>query len=145
MERIFINTQQHTEFVDITRELKTLIARHSFRNGTIHLFVPHTTAAVTVNETSDPAVAYDILCALNQAVPWMQPHFRHAEGNSAAHVKASMMGFHACVFVENGELQLGQWQGVFFCEFDGPRQRQIWARMETSMPSATKFGKSNPI
>ena len=145
VERIFVNTQAHTEFIDITRELKTLIARMSFKNGILHLFVPHTTAALTINENSDPAVPYDILCALNAAVPWMQPHFRHGEGNSAAHVKASMMGFNASVFVENSELMLGQWQGVFFCEFDGPRQRQLWIRAEASGFPPAKFGKSNPI
>jgi secondary thiamine-phosphate synthase enzyme len=145
VERIFVNTQSHTEFVDLTREIKTLIARFSFKNGMVHLFVPHTTAAITVNENSDPAVQYDMLCALNAAVPWTQPHFRHAEGNSAAHVKASLMGCSAALFVENGELMLGQWQGVFFCEFDGPRQRQVWARLEPSAMAASKFGKSNPI
>ena len=145
VERIFVNTQSHTEFIDLTRELKTLIARLSFKNGMLHLFVPHTTAAVTLNENADPAIPYDILCALNQAVPWMQPHFRHAEGNSAAHVKASMMGFNATVFVENSELMLGQWQGIFFCEFDGPRQRQLWVRAESSAAPPVKFGKSNPI
>lgn len=141
VERILVNTQAHTEFVDITRELKMLVARLSFKNGLLHLFVPHTTAALTINENTDPAVPYDILCALNAAVPWMQPHFRHAEGNSAAHVKASMMGFNATVFVENGELMLGEWQGVFFCEFDGPRQRQLWVRAAASADSTAKFSK----
>ena len=145
MERIFINTQSHTEFIDLTRELKTFIARMSFKNGILHLFVPHTTAALTINENADPAVAYDILCALNQAVPWMQPHFRNGEGNSAAHVKACMMGFNASVFVENSEVMLGQFQSVFFCEFDGPRQRQVWIRPESSGSTNSKFGKSNPI
>ncbi len=145
VERILVNTQAHTEFIDITRELKMLIARLSFKNGLLHLFVPHTTAALTINENSDPAVPYDILCALNASVPWMQPHFRHGEGNSAAHVKASMMGFNATVFVENSELMLGQWQGVFFCEFDGPRQRQLWVRTAASADTLTKYGKSNSI
>jgi len=145
VERIFINSQSHTEFIDITRELKTMIARFSFKNGLIHLYVPHTTAGITINENADPAVQYDILCALNTAVPWTQPHFRHAEGNSAAHVKACMMGFNATLFVENNELMLGQWQGVYFCEFDGPRQRQLWVRMEASAGGPGKFGKSNPI
>ncbi len=145
MERIFINTQSHTEFVDVTREIKALLARLSFKNGILHLFVPHTTAGITLNEATDPAVPYDILCALNAAVPWMQPHFRHGEGNSAAHVKASMVGCNAVVFVENGELMLGQWQGIFFCEFDGPRQRQLWVRAEASANAPLKYGKSNPL
>ena len=145
MERIFINTRVHTEFVDITRDLKSLVAKLNFRNGVLHIFVPHSTAGVTINEHADPDVAYDILCALNVAVPWMQPHFRHGEGNSAAHVKASMMGSSVSVFVENGEMLLGQWQGVFFCEFDGPRQRQYWVRAETTANESLKFGKSNPM
>ncbi len=146
VERIFVNTQQHTEIIDLTRELKTLVARLNFRDGIIHLFVPHTTAGITINEYQDPTVQYDMLCALNVAVPWMQPHFRHAEGNSAAHVKASMMGFNCSLFVENGEICLGQWQAIFFCEFDGPRQRMVWARLEHSAPNPNaKFGKSNPL
>ena len=95
------------------------------------VYVPHTTAAVTINESADPAVASDMLMVLNQIVPW-EARYRHLEGNSPAHVKATLVGASELVAVENGRLQLGTWQGIFFCEFDGPRTRKVDVRLITT-------------
>ena len=97
------------------------------RDGTVTVFVPHTTCGVTINENSDPDVVADMLAALGRLVPW-QAGYRHAEGNSAAHVKASLMGSSAVVPVAGSRLQLGTWQAVYLCEFDGPRVREVWVR-----------------
>ena len=145
MERLFVNTQSHTELFELTRDLKVLIARNSFKDGVAHLFSPQSTAALTFSDSASLDVQYDLLCALNVAVPWMQPHFRNPQGNSAAHVKAGMMGHCAALFVVNGELMLGQDQGIFLCEFDGPKQRQIWVQLESSKSTGGKFDRSNPL
>jgi secondary thiamine-phosphate synthase enzyme len=89
-------------------------------------FVPHTTAGITINENADPDVVTDMIYALDKAVPWKDPHYRHGEGNTAAHVKASMMGHSVHVLVRGGKLQFGTWQGIYLCEFDGPRSRKVW-------------------
>jgi len=130
MERFEVRTTQHAEFREITNEVKALVARSKIVSGVAHVFVPHTTAGLTINENADPDVKADMLKSLDQMVPWEQPHFRHAEGNSAAHIKASMMGFSTTVFIENGALCMGTWQGIYVCEFDGPRTRQVWVRVE---------------
>ncbi len=98
------------------------------REGVVHLFVPHTTAGVTINENADPDVVRDMKQILESVVPW-RGNYAHAEGNSAAHVKASMMGFSTQVFVRNGRLAFGTWQSIYFCEFDGPRTRKVWAQL----------------
>ena len=123
-----IRTQKHTQFVDITREVQSAIGHLGIKNGVVTIFVPHTTAGITINENADPDVTSDIADALDKAVPW-QALYKHAEGNAAAHVKASMMGSSVQVIVEDGQLRLGTWQAIYFCEFDGPRSRNVWVRV----------------
>lgn len=126
MHRLKISTRQREEFVEITADLRELVTRQQWRDGVLTVFVPHTTAGVTINENADPDVVHDMLLALRGLVPREQAGFRHAEGNSDSHVKASWMGSSCQVLVERGDLQLGTWQGVQFCEFDGPRTRSVW-------------------
>lgn len=129
MDRLEIKTKAHAEFRDITAEVQAAVSRAKVASGVAHVFVPHTTAGLTINENADPNVTADILATLERMVPWRQPHYQHSEGNSAAHIKASMMGFSAAVPVENGALALGVWQALYLCEFDGPRTRQVWVRI----------------
>lgn len=125
METFPVRTRQHTQFVDITRELESAAADMGLRHGVLTVFVPHTTAGVTINENADPSVTADMAAALDRAVPW-QAGYTHSEGNAAAHLKASMMGSSVHVMVEDGRLMLGTWQAVYLCEFDGPRTRDVW-------------------
>jgi secondary thiamine-phosphate synthase enzyme len=125
MKTLTVATHQRTEFVDITAEVRAAVKDLGIRDGVVTVFVPHTTAGVTINENADPDVVADLDVALDRAVPW-RAGYRHGEGNSAAHVKASMMGSSAQIIVENGSLRLGTWQAIYFCEFDGPRQRSVW-------------------
>jgi secondary thiamine-phosphate synthase enzyme len=120
-----VRTSERQEMVRITRQLAQAVEEAGWQDGVCTVFVPHTTAGVTINENADPDVARDLLHALERIVPSDDPSYRHAEGNSAAHVKASMMGFSQAVIVRGGTLALGTWQDVIFCEFDGPRQRQL--------------------
>jgi secondary thiamine-phosphate synthase enzyme len=124
-----VRTRAHAELHEITREVQELVTQAKVQNGYVIAYVPHTTAGITINENADPTVKSDMLGSLEKIVPWEQPHFRHGEGNSAAHVKASMMGFSVTVFIEQGELKLGTWQGIYLCEFDGPRSRQVWIKI----------------
>ena len=110
--------------IDITSRIRQAVETAGINNGFCMLFVPHTTAAVTINESADPSVKADILTVLDKIVPW-ENNYRHLEGNSAAHVKTSMMGASEWIAVEQGQLVLGTWQGIFFCEFDGPRNRKL--------------------
>jgi secondary thiamine-phosphate synthase enzyme len=119
-----VKTRQRTEFVDITRDVQACVAKAGVQSGLCWVFVPHTTAGVTINENADPDVCRDITRHLAELVP-QRSGFAHAEGNSDAHIKASMMGFSQALIVENGRLHLGTWQGVYFCEFDGPRTRKV--------------------
>jgi secondary thiamine-phosphate synthase enzyme len=120
-----VQTQTHTQFVNIDREVQSYVAKLGVKRGVCHIFVPHTTAGITINENADPDVTADMELILNRAVPW-EGGYAHAEGNSAAHVKASMMGSCAQVLIESGRLQFGTWQSLYFCEFDGPRTRKVW-------------------
>ena len=123
-----VKTGAKTELVDITDSVQGLVdAAEDMENGLCMLYVPHTTAAVTINESADPAVARDILMVLNQIVP-RKADYRHMEGNSPAHVKSTLVGASEMVAVENRRLVLGTWQGIFFCAFDGPRTRKIHVR-----------------
>lgn len=115
-------------FVDITARVQQVVDETGVADGVCTVFVPHTTAGVTINENADPDVQHDMLLALDRMVP-DRPEFRHAEGNSTAHVKASLMGSSATVFVQGGRLRLGTWQGIYFAEFDGPRSRTVWVRV----------------
>lgn len=110
--------------VDITSQVTAAVTDSGIDEGVATVFVPHTTAGVTINENADPDVVSDVLAALDVAVPWRQGFYRHNEGNSAAHVKSSMMGCSAAVLVRDGRLVLGTWQAIYFCEFDGPRSRK---------------------
>jgi len=125
MKQISIQTSLKSQFVDITREVQSFVSEYNIINGTVLVYVPHTTAGVTINEHADPDVVRDMVMMLDRMVPWNDPDYRHGEGNSAAHIKSSMMGASAMVIVRNGKLQLGTWQGIFFCEFDGPRTRNV--------------------
>ena len=125
MKSFSVRTRKHTQFLDITREIQSSLSDFGIRSGAVTVFVPHTTAGVTINENADPDVTADIADALEKAVPW-QAAYSHSEGNAAAHVKASVMGSSVQIIVEDGRLQLGTWQGVYFCEFDGPRSRKVW-------------------
>ena len=122
--QLTIKTHAQTEMIDITGQVQQLLDDQKFKDGICMIYVPHTTAAVTINESADPSVREDIMMVLNQMVPWKAP-YRHLEGNSPAHVKTSLIGASEVVQVKDGRLLLGTWQGIFFCEFDGPRTRRI--------------------
>ncbi|HUW61762.1 MAG TPA: secondary thiamine-phosphate synthase enzyme YjbQ [Candidatus Bathyarchaeia archaeon] len=125
MEKFTVRTTAHAQFVNIDREINRIIDHSGALEGVCRVFVPHTTAGITINENADPDVVRDILASLDRLVPW-NDNYAHTEGNSAAHIKASIMGFSQAVFIQNGAMALGTWQSVFFCEFDGPRNRQVW-------------------
>ncbi len=125
MQSFSVRTQKHTQFLDITREVQSSVADLGMESGVVTVFIPHTTAGITINENADPNVTADIMDALDRTVPW-QAHYKHSEGNAAAHVKAGMMGSSVQVIVEGGQLLLGTWQAIYFCEFDGPRTRNVW-------------------
>jgi len=124
-----ISTSARSQMVDITQEVAAAVLESGVTRGVCRVFVPHTTAAVTINESADPDVAADILAALDGLVPW-NGGYRHGEGNSAAHIKASLVGPELTLLVEDGRLVLGTWQGVFLCEFDGPRKRKVLVRVD---------------
>jgi len=119
-----VQTSSREQFIDITDVIREVLQEMDLQNGVVTVFVPHTTAGVTINENADPSVVHDMLYALDKAVP-DDRHFRHAEGNSTAHVKSSVIGPSLQVIVEKGRLVLGTWQGIYFCEFDGPRTRSL--------------------
>ena len=120
-----VKTGQRQEMVRITHLLARAVGDAGWKTGLCTVFVPHTTAGITINENADPDVVTDLLYALERMVPTRDPAYRHYEGNSAAHIKASLMGFSQTLPVRDGQLVLGRWQDVLFCEFDGPRQRQV--------------------
>jgi secondary thiamine-phosphate synthase enzyme len=124
LETISVKTSAQTEMVDVTGQVQKELSRSGVEEGRLTLYVPHTTAAVTINEGADPAVKADILMVLNQMVPW-KANYKHMEGNSPAHVKASLIGSAETVIISGGRLVLGTWQRIFFCEFDGPRNRKL--------------------
>jgi secondary thiamine-phosphate synthase enzyme len=128
MREIRISTTGPTELLDITSEVQKAVAESGVRDGVCHVYVPHTTAGITINENADPSVRQDILMELNKIVPF-QDNYRHLEGNAAAHIKASIVGSSETILVEAGKLLLGTWQGIFFCEFDGPRSRRVITRV----------------
>ncbi len=119
-----VKTRAKTELIDITSEIQNLVRSSSIKEGFCMLYVPHTTAAVTINESADPSVKSDILMILNKIIPW-EAGYRHLEGNSPAHIKSTIVGASELIAIENEKLVLGTWQGIFFCEFDGPRNRKI--------------------
>ena len=119
-----VKTRERTELIDITSDINQLIQKSGTDQGLCMIYVPHTTAAVTINESADPSVKSDILMILNQIIPW-EANYRHLEGNSPAHIKATLVGSSELIAIENRRLVLGTWQGIFFCEFDGPRNRKV--------------------
>lgn len=128
MTSLTIRTSARCEMIDITELTAEVVRKSGITDGTCHLFIPHTTAAITINENADPDVQRDILNALDRFIP-LSGHYRHAEGNAAAHIKASLFGTSQMVFIKDGGLVLGTWQSIFFCEFDGPRTRKVWVRL----------------
>jgi secondary thiamine-phosphate synthase enzyme len=125
-----VKTQRHNEMINITADVAAAIPPGF--NGACLVFCRHTTAGLTINENADPDVTRDIIHELERLVPWKNPHFRHVEGNSAAHVRASLVGSSVTVPIEDGKMMLGVWQGIYFCEFDGPRARQVVFELLTS-------------
>lgn len=120
-----INTNKRNEMVDITSQVRSLVGQSSIKDGQATVYCPHTTAGITINENADPAVTGDILLTLNDLFPKNKPGYRHAEGNSDAHVKSSLVGCSENILIAQGVLHLGTWQGIYFCEFDGPRNRRV--------------------
>jgi secondary thiamine-phosphate synthase enzyme len=128
METFHVKTSAKTDFIDVTESVQEAVRKSGVKEGICFIYIPHTTAAITINENADPAVPKDILMEFNKIVPF-QDRYQHLEGNSPAHIKASLMGPSLSVFVESGKLVLGTWQGIFFCEFDGPRSRQVYVKV----------------
>ena len=123
-----VKTKAKTEFIDITSEVQGIVKSAHITEGLCMVFVPHTTAAITINESADPSVKADILSILNKIIPW-EAGYRHLEGNSPAHIKSTLVGASELIAVENHRLLLGTWQGIFFCEFDGPRTRKVHVKL----------------
>lgn len=130
-KKISISTKSRAELLDITSKVEDAVKESKAKSGVCHIFIPHTTAAITINENADPDVRRDILNGLERLVPF-SGDYAHTEGNAAAHIRSSIIGTDATVLVEDGRLKLGTWQGIFFCEFDGPRQRNVFIRIVES-------------
>jgi len=128
MTVLTVKTSHREELVDVTRQVQEAANKTGIESGIVICFVPHTTAGITINEDADPDVQRDIIDKLSREIP-RDDGFHHAEGNSDAHIKASLMGSSVQVLLENGQLALGRWQGIFFCEFDGPRSRQLLVKV----------------
>lgn len=123
-----VSTRERTQFLEITSAINRLVAESGVLEGICLLYVPHTTAGLTINENADPTVVADILMELNKLVPF-EDGYRHGEGNSAAHIKSSLVGVSLNLIISGGRLQLGTWQGIYFCEFDGPRKRKVMVKV----------------
>jgi secondary thiamine-phosphate synthase enzyme len=123
-----VKTQARDELIDITSSVKNIVTDSKIKDGVCYVYIPHTTAGVTINENADPSVRSDILMALRDIVPDSLP-YKHMEGNSPGHVKSTLVGCSASILIENGGLSLGTWQGIFFCEFDGPRHRKVFVKI----------------
>lgn len=129
MKEFTVRTVKRDQMIDITGLVREAVNGVNAQTGTAVVYVPHTTAGVTINENADPSVQRDILAALDRMIPFRTDYYEHLEGNSAAHVKASLMGASQTVLIEEGRLCLGTWQGIYFCEFDGPRVRKFFVRV----------------
>ena len=132
MAEISVETHRSNELIDITGKINSLIPA-DLQCGICHIFCKHTTAGLTINENADPDVKHDLLKKLDMLIPQHEIFYRHCEGNSAAHLKSSLFGVSLAVPVRNGRLQLGVWQGIYFCEFDGPRTRQVQVYFQTAV------------
>lgn len=129
MEKFDVRTRKRSEMVEITDRVREAIGATGVKEGICVVYCPHTTAAITINENADPDVVHDLLLWYDRSVPKEQPGFRHAEGNSDSHIKATMVGPSVTLLIQGGEPVLGRWQGVFFCEFDGPRTRTVQVQL----------------
>ncbi len=136
LQTLTVRTTNRSEMLDVTDRLAKLARANNLLEGMLIVYVPHTTAAVTINENADPDVRHDMLRKLETLIPKHEGYYRHAEGNSDSHVKTSLVGNSVTVLVERGRLVLGRWQGVYFCEFDGPREREL-------MVKVVRFGAAN--
>ncbi len=128
MDEISVKTSFHTQFIDITSKVSEVLQKTGIKDGICTVFTPHTTAGITINENADPDVPRDIIKEMEKVVP-LNDGYAHIEGNSAAHIKSSLFGCSETVIITNGSLMLGTWQSVFFCEFDGPRNRKVWVKI----------------
>jgi secondary thiamine-phosphate synthase enzyme len=125
LQTLTVDTSARNEMLDVTERLRQVVRSQNILEGMLIAYVPHTTAAITINENADPDVKSDLLAKLSALVPQREAYYQHAEGNSDSHLKAAMLGHSVMVLVEGGKLVLGRWQGVYFCEFDGPRRREL--------------------
>ncbi len=125
MRYIRIKSSKHFEFIDLTENVQKIVSEEKIKTGVCLVYVPHTTAAITINENYDPDVKDDILAFIQKLVPW-NGNYLHAEGNSAAHILSTIIGVSVTIPVSDGKLSLGRWQGIYFCEFDGPRERSVY-------------------
>ncbi|RUM87111.1 MAG: YjbQ family protein [Thermovibrio sp.] len=126
---ITLKTTGRNQFIDITRQVESIVLQSGIKRGICVIYAPHTTAGITINENADPTVRKDIIKTLDRLIPWRDPSYEHAEGNSAAHIKSSLVGCNQTVIVQEGKLLLGTWQGIYFCEFDGPRTRRVFVKV----------------
>jgi len=133
MQTLTVKTDRRTQLVDVTAQVQKAVAASGVKSGICYLYVPHTTAAITINEGADPDVARDVEGALDRLIPKTGP-YRHSEGNSDSHMKAVLVGASQTIFVQGGKLTLGRWQGIFFCEFDGPRERRLEVKVAADQP-----------
>jgi secondary thiamine-phosphate synthase enzyme len=124
-----VETRSRSQIVDVTDRVRRIVERERINEGFVIVYVPHTTAAVTINENADPDVKHDMLLKLEALIPKDEPYYRHGEGNSDSHVKTSLVGNSVTVLIEGGKLVLGTWQGIHFCEFDGPRERTFLVKI----------------
>ena len=124
-EDFSLSTKKRNQMIDITSQVRSFVGQSGITNGVVIVYCPHTTAAITINENADPSVPHDILLTLEELLPQHRPGYRHSEGNSDAHCKSSLLGCSEQVLIMNKSLNLGTWQGIFFCEFDGPRSRKV--------------------
>lgn len=129
LQKLELSTTKRDEMRDITREVRSVVDKSGITDGTVIIYCPHTTAGITINENADPDVKHDVLMRLDEVYPWKHPKYRHAEGNTASHLKAITTGSSQTVIIHNGQLLLGTWQGIYFCEFDGPRQRHYFIKI----------------
>ncbi len=124
-----ISSKNRNQMIDITSQVSSAVSQSGITNGDCIVYCPHTTAAVTINENADPSVPHDILLTLEELIPHRRPGYRHSEGNSDAHCKSSLIGCSEQILIKDGKVNLGTWQGVFFCEFDGPRSRRVFLQI----------------
>jgi secondary thiamine-phosphate synthase enzyme len=124
-----VSSKQRNQAIDITSKVEAIVSQASITEGDAIIYCPHTTAAITINENADPSVTHDILLTLSELIPQQRPGYRHSEGNSDAHCKSSILGCSKQVLIKDGKLALGTWQGIFFCEFDGPRSRKVFVQV----------------